>query len=211
MARDIPSVALETTKPGATATINALYGHGDYTGAKYAVLRPEFTLKKHRHYEDATRVMVMFGGTDPSHLAAKVDAALMRRTVDTAKGTRDLEVTMVYPSNKVPVAAMMHNHDLLITSGGRTVFEAAAVGIPTIVLCQNTRELTHTHLGAGNINLGLGRLVTPDQLRYTVQQTLGDANLREQMSRDSLASIDHLGAGRVRAIIEHVARYGEKP
>jgi spore coat polysaccharide biosynthesis predicted glycosyltransferase SpsG len=195
------TVTLETTLHDGTATINALYGHGDYTGAKYAVLRPEFTIKKHRAYEGSKRIMVMFGGTDP--------AGLTRKACESLLPSKDL--TVVVPGQSVNVAAMMHDHDLLITSGGRTVFEAAAVGIPTIVLCQNMRELTHTHLGVGNINLGLGRLVTPDHLRYTVEQVLGDAKLLEQMSVEAQASIDHQGAARVRAIIEHVARFGEKP
>jgi spore coat polysaccharide biosynthesis predicted glycosyltransferase SpsG len=78
----------------------------------------------------------------------------------------------------------MHLADMLITSAGRTVFEAAAVGVPTIVLAQNVRETTHTHLGLehGNIYLGLGKLVTDQTIVDTVRLLSNDIGLRTELS-----------------------------
>ena len=212
-----PTVSLEDLTNGAdydTAVVNAMYGKlgaGFYTGSKYAVLRPEFTTGdylvqqrpgQNRNDPDPYRVLIIFGGTDPGHLG--------QLTVDTLTG-EDLAFTHYGPEDDISVAAEMHKHDLLITSGGRTVFEAAAVGIPTIVMCQNMRETTHTHLGVGNINLGLGRVVTAAQLRHVVTETLGDYELRRDMSETAKRSIDGHGADRVRRIIEHVGLYGEAP
>ncbi len=194
------TVALEDQTLQATATINAMYGHGDYVGAKYAVVRSEFTVGMFHVKQDAARILVLFGGTDPANLTGLAEHTLGNYQVD-----------VIRPGDDRSVAAAMHDADLLITSGGRTVFEAAAVGIPTIVLCQNMRELSHTHLGVGNINLGLGRMIQPDRLRYVVEQTLGDYELRRDMHQTAKASIDGLGAGRIRRIIEHVGLYGEKP
>lgn len=195
----IPQVAMETTRPE-DVTINALYGHGDYVGARYAVLRPEFTVRPYQVSDHGLKVMVMFGGTDPSNLT--------RLTQDALPG---FDLDIIRPADRRGVAAAMHQADLLITSGGRTVFEAAAVGIPTIVMSQNMRETTHTHLGVGNIDLGLGRLVAPGHLRYVVESVLGDYDLRRDLSATARASIDGQGADRVRSIIEHVGYYGEKP
>ena len=217
-----PFVVFEDRGPGASqaaAVINAMYDPypwgrskigNEYHGAKYAVLRPEFTIGDYTvkngpdldYDPDLSSVMILFGGTDPGNLAGLAVHALTGA---------DLAFTEFAPGDDISVAAAMHKHDLLITSGGRTVFEAAAVGIPTIVLCQNMRETTHTHLGKGNINLGLGRMVEPDRLRYVVEQTLGDYELRRDMSSEARASIDGLGAARVRRIIEHVGLYGEAP
>ena len=197
-----PSVALENYSPylPATVTINAMYGHGDYTGADYAVVRPEFLVRPYEVREDTTHVMVMFGGTDPAGLT---DLAL--------DALPDVELDVVRPSDRRGVAAAMHDADLLLTSGGRTVFEAAALGIPTIVLCQNMRELSHTHLGVGNLPMGLGRLVDPFHLRRVVRSVLDDYDLRLDLSLTARGSVDGLGAGRVRRIIEHVGLYGSKP
>ena len=91
------------------------------------------------------------------------------------------------------------------------MFEAAAVGIPTIVLSQNMRETTHTHLGVGNLDMGLGRLVDPFHLQRTVKSVLDDYDLRLDLSQTARASVDGHGADRIRRIIEHVGTYGEKP
>ena len=203
----VPTVTLEdqgNAARQATAVINAMYA-GMYagiahTGAKYAVLRPEFTIGSFHVKQDANRVLLLFGGTDPSNLTGLAEFAAQQWDVD-----------IIHPGDERSVTAAMHDADLLITSGGRTVFEAAAVGLPTIVLCQNMRETTHTHLGVGNVNMGLGRLVDPDRLTYVVQQTLEDYELRRDMSAVGSESIDGYGAARVRRIIEHVGLYGEAP
>jgi len=195
----VPTVALETTLDDATVTINAMYGHGDYTGSKYAVLRPEFTTGHYEVREEAERVMVMFGGTDPSDLTRKAVGAL-----------HGIELDVIVPEQHRHVAGAMRLADLLITSGGRTVFEAAAVGVPTLVLAQNVRELSHTHLGIGNLSLGLGRLVTPEALLFNVESILDDFRLRSDLSETARGMMDMRGADRVRRIIEHVATFGEK-
>lgn len=198
-----PFVVLEDRGPGiryAAAAVNAMYGDGDYTGAKYAVLRTEFTVGMFHVRQDAAKILVLFGGTDPANLTGLTEYAL-----------KDYDLDVIRPGDNRAIAAAMYDADLLITSGGRTVFEAAAIGIPAIVMCQNQRELTHTHLGVGNIDLGLGRIVRPETLRYTVAQTMGDYELRRDMHSTGLASIDGHGADRIRRIIEHVGLYGEKP
>ena len=207
----VPVVTLEDRGNGtlyASAVINAMYGPqthqfrkpGNYAGAKYAVLRPEFTIGDYQVNQDANKVVLLFGGTDPSNLTGLAEFA-----------TQQWDVDIIHPGDDRSIAVAMHDADLLITSGGRTVFEAAAVGIPTIVMCQNMRETTHTHLGVGNINMGLGRLVDPDRLTYVVQQTLEDYELRRDMNLEAGKSIDGFGADRVRTIIEHVGRFGEGP
>ena len=100
----------------------------------------------------------MFGGTDPHKIGERV-AKLF-----------PVEADLIVAGDDVQVASRMREADLLITSAGRTVFEAAAVGVPTIVLAQNLREETHTHLGAshGNVYLGSARLVSDRKIRDTV-------------------------------------------
>ena len=46
--------------------------------------------------------------------------------------------------------------DICFTSAGRTTFEIASIGIPSIVLCQNYRESTHFFASEENGFMNLG-------------------------------------------------------
>jgi spore coat polysaccharide biosynthesis predicted glycosyltransferase SpsG len=93
----------------------------------------------------------------------------------------------------------MMEADLVITSAGRTVYEAAATGTPVVVLAQNAREATHAHLGfdTGVVFLGIGPLVDDGHLVAVVQRLLSDFELRKELSERLRASIDTLGAARI--------------
>jgi spore coat polysaccharide biosynthesis predicted glycosyltransferase SpsG len=171
------------------------------SGPGWAVLRPEFQSLPPFEVRDGVsatmslRMLVMFGGTDPAGLHE-----LTARAFDGNSNSPVFEAcTVVQPGDAIPVAATMRQHDILITSAGRTVYEAAAVGIPSIVLAQNNREATHVHLGPnhGNIYLGLGRLVTPEKLRHTVEQVAADQALRQELSDTARGSIDGRGLERI--------------
>ena len=182
-------------------TINALYGRqgwlNERTGPDWAILRPEFAGLPPFQVTDKGRVLVMFGGTDPARLEKLASSALYNAT-----GVTEYSV----PDASESIPELMHTNDLLITSAGRTVYEAAAVGIPSIVLAQNNREATHVHLGSmhGNIYLGLGRLVTVEKLRHTIEQLLADRELRTELSVTARRSIDGKGLDRVVAEIERI-------
>jgi spore coat polysaccharide biosynthesis predicted glycosyltransferase SpsG len=93
----------------------------------------------------------------------------------------------------------MAEADLILTSAGRTVYEAAATGTPVIVLAQNAREATHAHLGyaTGVVFLGIGSLVDDDQILAMAERLLENAALREELSHRLRASIDAAGATRI--------------
>jgi CMP-N-acetylneuraminic acid synthetase/spore coat polysaccharide biosynthesis predicted glycosyltransferase SpsG len=192
---------LEDLGPGARyadAVVNSLYPagiRGERTGVEWAVLRSEFlALPRFQVVENASRILAVFGGTDPSQFG------------DRLRKWSSLDIQTVEPGESV--AAAMTQADLLITSAGRTVYEAAAVGIPTIVVAQNQREATHTHLGPshGNIYLGLGRLVPDDQIMWTVQIVLADFDLRTEMSLKARASIDGKGTLRTTNLIDSLLK-----
>ncbi|MCS4438894.1 hypothetical protein JTS92_10835 [Clostridium botulinum] len=85
----------------------------------------------------------------------------------------------------------MYNADLVITSGGRTMYEVVSLKTPCLVLCQNERELTHIfgHLGNGVINLGMGKYITVSMLRSNLNEVITDFGLRKEM-KERMESID---------------------
>ena len=86
------------------------------------------------------------------------------------------------------------------------MYEAAAVGIPTIIIAQNSREATHSHLGNGNLYLGIGSVVTDEQITETVTRLLADPDLRQDLSDTSRASVDGKGLQRIAWAAEGLLR-----
>lgn len=218
-----PWVALEdhgTSARHADLVVNALYpttgAVNEVSGADWAVLRPEFLYAPpYTVRPNSVTVLVTFGGTDPS--------GLTHRVLDALRGFGILRVVAPPGSDRFVVigskpavelvsdpsmAAEMLGADLVICSAGRTLFEAASLGVPAVVLSQNPREATHSHIGEGrgNVYLGLGRLVEPSVLRGTVERLLADVGLREDLSEQAKASIDGRGIERICHAVEGILR-----
>jgi spore coat polysaccharide biosynthesis predicted glycosyltransferase SpsG len=89
------------------------------------------------------------------------------------------------------MAEVMRSADLALTSGGRTVTELMTVGVPTVVMCQNMRELRHTHASSpfGVMNLGLGELVDIETLAQYLEILIARPELRRDMRRRGLDAV----------------------
>ena len=119
-------------------------------------------------------IIVLFGGSDPSDLTRKVYPILQ----DVSRENQDIEfhiitgfgyqhkdeikedkLHQIYVHHDVKrVSSYMKRADLALTSQGRTIYEFACMGVPTIVLAQNKRETEHifANIVNGFINLGIG-------------------------------------------------------
>ncbi len=207
-------VAVEDLGPGsqlADIVINDLYtdlyaAENHWYGVRYAVLGPQFerVAPPADLRPEVRRILVTFGGADPSGLTAKALSAI-------AETGFAGEVTVVlgpgYPHGQVDLAeyglngtvlravtdlaVIMHDCDIAVTSAGRTVTELMTQGVPTIALCQNMRELMHTHASSpfGVTNLGLGKHVTVSTLAEHVALLVHDTRLRAAMRARMLAAV----------------------
>jgi spore coat polysaccharide biosynthesis predicted glycosyltransferase SpsG len=200
----------------ADLVVNALYD--DYSphpnhlgGAEYDCLREEFQTVEAKVVDGPVReVLVTFGGTDPNNLTAKTLRALDKVpgefTVTTILGlgyAHEAELAEVLTElerdprilrNVQSMSDHICSADMAITSAGRTVLEIAAVGTPCLVLCQNQREMRHLHARSdyGIINLGLGTLLSEEELTQWLQRMIQDRDLRREMNRRML-SVDIRG------------------
>ncbi|AUN11673.1 UDP-2,4-diacetamido-2,4,6-trideoxy-beta-L-altropyranose hydrolase [Clostridium botulinum] len=196
----------------ANLVFNALYEHkiplrNAYSGYKYYILRDEFYGYKDRDIkETVNNILVTFGGTDPSNLTEKTLEALLKINYD-----KDINVVLglgykdkknihekyknfknISIHNSIKnMSEYMYNADLVITSGGRTMYEVVSLKTPCLVLCQNERELTHIfgHSGNGVINLGMGKYITDSMLRSNLNEVITDFELRKEM-KERMESID---------------------
>jgi|MTBAKSStandDraft_2_1061841.scaffolds.fasta_scaffold03295_3 CMP-N-acetylneuraminic acid synthetase/spore coat polysaccharide biosynthesis predicted glycosyltransferase SpsG len=178
------------------------------TGVKYFCLRDEFLFLPTvvGKSQEVTNVLITFGGVDEGGLTVRVlkiiapfcikeNISINIVTGPGFAGTSDLGEAISRLNNDlirhIPatprISDFMAKADVAITSGGRTVFELAAMKVPTLVICQNERETTHTFASSENGIANLGhhnsledeeilnifiRLITEQELRQTMRERM---------------------------------------
>lgn len=189
----------------ADAVVNEIYETGlqyphVYTGKRYVCLRDEFLTTHPSEYRDSVgNILVMFGGTDPLNLTQRVyEVAQQYNAANVEKKRFDFIIGSGYqheapldsPENNIFVARdimrvsdYMRNADIAISSQGRTTFELASMGVPSIVLAQNRREQLHTfaQMDNGFINLGLGSEVSDEDILSTLNWLIESRSIRKEM------------------------------
>lgn len=210
----------------ADAVINALYEGEEesnvYWGDKYYLIRDEFLLEPPRSFQDRVKeILVIFGGTDPNDLTEKTVRALMKLPVKQdihctiilgmgyryAEKIRNLVSGMPERFEVIQDVKMMTQYmakaDIAVSSQGRTMLELVSMRVPTILMSQNEREMTHVFgsLENGFLNLGLGKTVETDTIYETIQWLIHCPSIRrnmwQQMSKKDLTH----GMERVKRII----------
>lgn len=138
--------------------INGLYAYPTGScGPDWVDIRDEFKyLPPYLVNTTLESVLVSMGGVDPAGLSVPVCNLLVAlpaldgvqvTLVSPPAGQLDLQELhpRVRVAEDVSMSYEMHCHDLLITSRGRTQFEAAHIGVPTIAIPVNAREY-HEHV-----------------------------------------------------------------
>jgi len=190
----------------ADVVVNDLYPdifpqENHWYGVENSILNPNFETVEPRKEPvgEVDHILLAYGGADPSNLTEKAIKAIKLTNYD-----RDVTV-VVGPgcenfdqlnecasrlkgktrilSSVDNMALLMKQANLALTSAGRTVTELMTVGVPTIAMCQNMREMRHNHASSnfGVVNLGLGQSITPEVLAKHIEMYLNDENLRCDM------------------------------
>ncbi len=207
----------------ADLVINAMYPEKEllpnhYFGHKYFCIRNEFvyTNPKKETPANVEQILLSFGGVDPNNFTLKV----LQTIYDTCQA-KNIKISVILGlgyqqqdslkpfegieihRNVSNMSKYMQRADLIFTSAGRTTFEVASIGAPTIVLCQNERESTHFFASQeyGFVNLGLGEKVSNDQLLEVFLGLVNDQNKRKYMSELMLAHDIKNGKNRVLKLI----------
>lgn len=172
------------------------------TGISNSIIAPNFetVMKPADFRKNVEKVLLLFGGTDPSHLTEKALRALADAnykehcSVVLGPGfNRDLSLEDYGLSGKLYsnvkfMPGIMKSTDLALSSAGRTITELSSFGIPVLCLCQNNKELTHTHASArfGIINLGLGKLVDSGTISAHIERLINSPELRKVLRSRAL-------------------------
>jgi spore coat polysaccharide biosynthesis predicted glycosyltransferase SpsG/CMP-N-acetylneuraminic acid synthetase len=203
---------------------------GFYGGPAFAILREHFQGREKEIRDSPRLVLLTFGGSDPQGLTLEAARALARLPAEIellavagpafADRQRFEELARSL-GRRVPlineagghIADLMLEADVVVCSGGMSVYELAALGTPGIVLAQNTREERRMREFArhGTVEfLGLGAEVAGERLLEGVLALLGDVGRRREMSARGRDLVDGLGALRAAEVVLGSARSEER-
>jgi len=203
---DIQIINFEDLGEGAIKAdlvINAIYPEkqilkNHYFGHHYFVLRDEFIYSKQKeNIQNVKNILISFGGVDPNNYTKKTLEVIydycnkenINITVISGFGYKEHDSLNKYKNiniekNVSNISKYMFDADLIFTSAGRTTYEIASIGTPTIVLAQNERELTHFFASSefGFLNLGIGYSLTNEELYKNFIELINSNENREYMS-----------------------------
>ena len=196
----------------ANVVFDALYEHdlsekNIYTGYEYYLLRDEFYFQPQKIITHAVNnVLITFTGEDEDNLTEKVINSILSTNYE---GRINVIVGLTYPDlegliskyesnqsiqiyqNVSNISEFMFKADIIFSSASKRMYDICSLGVPTICLCQNERELSHVFANESNgfINMGLGADVEMQQLIDQFVNLVNDYDLRVAMNKRML-SID---------------------
>ena len=196
----------------ADVVFDALYEHevGEdkvFTGHKYYILRDEFYFQHQKIITHAVNnILITFGGSDQNNFTEKVLDSILSTNyegrINVVVGLRyqglenliekyETNQSIQFYQNVLDISEFMFKADIIFTSAGRTMYEVCSLGVPTICLCQNERELTHVFANETNgfINMGLGENVERQEIIDQFVNLVNNYELRMEMNQKML-SID---------------------
>lgn len=196
----------------ANVVFDALYEHdlsekNIYTGYEYYLLRDEFYFQPQKIITHAVNnVLITFTGEDEDNLTEKIINSILSTNYE---GRINVIVGLTYPNlegliskyesnqsiqiyqNVSNISEFMFKADIIFSSASKRMYDICSLGVPTICLCQNERELSHVFANESNgfINMGLGADVEMQQLIDQFVNLVNDYDLRVAMNKKML-SID---------------------
>jgi UDP-2,4-diacetamido-2,4,6-trideoxy-beta-L-altropyranose hydrolase len=189
-------------------------------GPSYALLRPQFHGRRARRaapHGRGEKVLITLGGGDdrggtllclealrlldaPPACTVLVGGFNPRRAlIENWAGERGSgKVTVIVGERDV--AVRMAEADIAVIGGGTTTFEAAAMGLPSVIVrIAGNQSLNAAAWERKGVALDAGPVegLAPERLARLIRRLAGDGERRKTMSSAGMAIVDCRGAGRV--------------
>ncbi|TQV87323.1 PseG/SpsG family protein [Aliikangiella coralliicola] len=186
----LSSVNIDDIGPGsfmANLVINSVYDGNNTArclyGSRYVDVKSKYFLANKKKLSPKVKtILITFGGEDPANLTRRVidivgsHSALRRYCYQVVLGCgyrwkkqivkqlAELRLTANILVD-VDLAKIMGEVDMAIAANGRTTFELAAMGVPTVVISAHARECLNTfYREAGFFYCGNCELITDQQI-----------------------------------------------
>ena len=189
-------------------------------GPEFAVLRAEFAMlhKQPRPTGgDEKRILITMGGVDRTGATLRIVKALsqmssgIKKTVILGPGFLHMDeflaqyksskdVSLDYAIAVKDFAERIRAADLVISSGGNTLYEMACLGTPGIVLWEDLHEGRQAEVfeSSGTVlNIGNGLEAPMDAIHDSVSALINDTARMAAMSRSGLSLVDGLGLSKI--------------
>jgi len=221
-------ITLDDLGPGqkyADMTINAIRESGVslYEGPSYIIL-PEMKYKDLEMPRDCKRIFVSFGGYDHLNLTLKTIKALenLNKKIEIVvvigniyKHKNELNAFLKKAKRRYKVyfqpkrfGEILDRTDIAVVSGGATLFEAMARGVPSVTICQYEHQLKtakrYERSGA-TICLGMGDSINEDTIKTKINDLIKNRALRKSLLENGMLLVDGLGLERVFNLIRIVS------
>lgn len=209
----------------ADLVFNALYRYAKLpqvkAGAQYFIANKMFMLYRPIPIkEQVKKVFICFGGSDPQNYSDRLLSIISQKSYKNyefvvALGRAKCNVDQLMEYNMFPnitvlydvvnMPELMTSCDVGITSRGRTGYELAMLGIPTIAMAQNKREEEHGVICNENGFSYIG-LNPPDEvIETTIKMYFEMSQESRQRFQDMLLQHDlRNGRGRVMSLIQNL-------
>lgn len=199
-------------------------------GPKYALLRPEFReARKNLRKRDGhvKRIMIFFGGSDPTNETAKaLDAIRMLNrpniVVDVVVGGTNPNKgkinelcnamsNVIYHCQVSNMAKLMANADLFIGGGGSTTWERCCLGLPSLIMStasnQNAIAVGCDQAGIG-IHINKSKDISPHQIQIEIEKMFLNQTALLTMGKKSANMVDGKGATYIAFVLAEYEKQG---
>jgi len=192
-------------------------------GPKYWIVNPAFASERDNTERNLSRsgILISFGGSDPARLNYKIASLADHLSPDISPVTlvvgRGVDHTPTFPPDwhilqgvsPNQMAKAMHEARVGILSGGLTMYEAACVGLPALIIAQNVgQELGAQTFARFRIHNYLGRAdeVEIERIARACEKLYWDREEWQRKSAQGMNLVDGLAAKRIiEAIIQEMA------
>jgi UDP-2,4-diacetamido-2,4,6-trideoxy-beta-L-altropyranose hydrolase len=188
-------------------------------GPRYALLRSDFALHgtKGAARAPATRVLVTFGGSDPTGLTLRALEALRRvdaeitvlvgatfRDKDAIARSASERTCVVHDAQNVP--ELMAWADVALTAAGSTCLEAAFMGLAcvAVVVAENQRAVAKRLSELGLVRALDDAIASPVRLAEELRAVMNDDATRAAVAARGPELVDGHGATRTAAVIKEL-------
>jgi len=203
-----------------------------WQGKEYIILHPDFSEVRTppRNEREVKQILVCFGGSDPGRLTIRVLPLLInlfqkvRIQVVVGPSLLDMdqvrELTASAPNviltvNCPSMADAFSAADLALISGGTLLYEACAMAVPSLVICQNLAQNHEAAIFAergGVKNLGIHDWMSDQDLILGLKELSADFHARKEMAEAEKRLVARDGTRRIVSQITNrvLHRKGEK-